>query len=36
MRGVLQRRIDRLAGLTAGMPLAVTAAELKYSNERRT
>jgi ArsR family transcriptional regulator len=36
MRGVLQRRIDRLAGLTAAMPSAVTAAELKYSSERRT
>jgi ArsR family transcriptional regulator len=36
MRRVLQRRIDRLAGLTAGMPLAVTTPELEYCSERRT
>jgi ArsR family transcriptional regulator len=43
MRGVLQRRIDRLAGLTAGMPLAtvptvptVPTPALQLSSNRRT
>jgi hypothetical protein len=37
MRGVLERRIDRLAGLTAGMPLAsVRPTTIQLSSERRT
>jgi ArsR family transcriptional regulator len=37
MRGVLERRIDRLAGLTAAMPPAnATRTTIQLSSERRT